>query len=256
MKILEKKRDSEKIKNHVIRKYDKADKYDKRYSSKAGMHVLKRKVQKAISLGNFKKGERILEVGCANGPFVFEFANNGFDVVGSDISPKSIEWATEKAKKLGYENVEFLVADAEDLSMLKDNTFDGAFSFNTLRYVPDPQKAINEMYRVVKKNKSIVVDFPNKYSPWFKIIRPLHRGRFRKFVTKCGYLCEHLVSTKEVKILLKNAGFKKVKAKRISYPQTETPDKLLSFFKFIDFISELPIINLITSIILCTGRKE
>lgn len=248
--------DSNEIKEHVIGMYDKMwNTYHNRYSSKAGRYVLKRKMDKAIKLGDFKKGDLILEVGSANGPFVFELANKGYNVVGSDISPESIKYAKEYAKEMDSKDVDFVVADAEDLSVFKDNTFDGAFSFNTLRYIPNPQLAINEMYRVIKKDKTIVVDFPNVYSPYFYIIKPLLRGNFKKFSNISSYNYESLITTKNFKLLLKNAGFKKVKAKRISYPQTQTPDKLLNFFKFIDFISELPIINLLSAIISCTGKK-
>ena len=236
--------------------YDKAwMTYQNRYSSKAGKYVLKRKIDKAIKFGNFKRGDLIMEVGCANGPFVFELANRGYNVVGCDISPESIKYAKEYAQKMDIKNVEFVVADADDLSVFKDNTFDGSFSFNTLRYIPNPQKAINEMYRIIKKDKSIVVDFPNVYSPYYYIIKPLLRGNFKKFTNTSSYIYESLITSRNLKHFLLNAGFIKVKATRISYPQTQTPDKLLNFFKFIDFISELPIINMITAIIFCTGKK-
>lgn len=244
------------VKEHIKKKYYKiGGQYQKRYLSDAGIYVLNKKIRKVISCGNFNTGDTILDVGCADGPFVFELAKMGYNPVGIDLSRDNIEWAIKNAETKKINNVKFFVSDVENLSIFEDNTFDGAFSLNVLRYVPDPQRAINEVYRVLRKGKCFVADFPNKYSLYFYLIRPLVRGNFRKFNTKCGYLQENLVSIKQVKNWFSKAGFKDIYSKMISYPQTQTPDNMLNIAKIIDVFAELPIINFQGPIFLCFGRK-
>ena len=149
---------------------------------------------------------------------------------------------------MNINNVKFLVGDAERLSMFSDNTFDGVISFSTLRYVPNPQKAINEIFRVIKKGKSAVVDFPNKRSPWFNYLKPLLTGE--------THIHDNQYSTSECKMFLKNAGFRDVKAKRILYTPKSTPSYLLGVMKVVDFIGErMPVINEFAAIIMCRGIK-
>jgi len=149
---------------------------------------------------------------------------------------------------MNINNVKFLVGDAERLSMFSDNTFDGVISFSTLRYVPNPQKAINEIFRVIKKGKSAVVDFPNKRSPWFNYLKPLLTGE--------THIHDNQYSTSECKMFLKNAGFREVKAKRILYTPKSTPSYLLGVMKGVDFIGErMPVINEFAAIIMCRGIK-
>jgi len=124
-----------------------------------------RKIKTALDLGGFNKGDNLLEVGCAKGVYTFEFAKMGFDMTGQDLSVKNIEVAKERAEAMNNNNVNFIVGDAEDLSTFSDNTFDGVTLFSALRYVPNPQNAINEIFRVLKKGKSAVVDFVGERMP-------------------------------------------------------------------------------------------
>jgi len=239
----------DKVKSDLVELYDKsAESYDLEYQTSAGRYFMMGKIKTALDLGGFNKGDNILEVGCANGVYTFEFARMGFDMTGLDLSPKNIEVAKERAKKMNINNVKFLVGDAERLSMFSDNTFDGAISFSTLRYVPNPQKAINEIYRVIKKGKSAVVDFPNKRSPWFNYLKPLLTGE--------THIHDNQYSTSECKMFLKNAVFRDVKAKRILYTPKSTPSYLLGVMKVVDFIGErMPVINEFAAIIMCRGIK-
>jgi SAM-dependent methyltransferase len=53
------------------------------------------------------------------------------------------------------------VADAQDMKkVIKDNQFDTVFCSQVLEHVPEPQKAINEMYRVLKKGGHAILSVP------------------------------------------------------------------------------------------------
>lgn len=236
------------VKDDLKKKYDKeAEIYDKDYSTLAGNYFMWRKIKTALFLGSFKKGSRILEVGCANGPYTFELGKLGFEMTGLDLSPECIKYANEKAKKIGINNIEFIEGDAENLAMFSDNAFDGVVSFSCLRYVPNPQKAVNEIFRVVKKHNAVVLDFPNKRSPWFNYLKPWLMGG--------GHIHDHHYSTREANSFLQKAGFREIRVKRILFTPKSINPGLLRVMKGIDIIGEAPILNQFAAIIMCTGKK-
>ena len=240
--------DNHRIKSDLEKMYDAtATIYGLEYQSPAGYYFMYRKIKTVLELGGFSKGDELLEVGCANGPYTFELVRQGFKMTGLDLSKKNIEEANKKAKINNTKDIKFIAGDAENLS-IQDNAFEGIISLSTLRYVPNPQKAINEMYRVVQKGKNIVVDFPNKRSPWFNYLKPWLMGK--------KHIHDHQYTTNEIKQMLQNAGFREIEAKRILYTPKSTPSAVLGFMKGIDFIGErLPLINEFAAIIVCKGRK-
>ena len=237
------------IKDDIKKLYDeKADEYGKSYETLAGRHFMWRKINTALQMGSFEKGMEILEVGSANGSYTFEFAKMGFTMTGIDLSEKCIEAAAKKAQESGMQKTKFFVADSENLSLFPDNSFDGVISFSTLRYVPDAQQAVKEIYRVVKKNRSVVLDFPNKLSPWFNYIKPLLTGK--------KHIYDHHYSTNKVKEFFRNAGFQNIHVKRILYMPKFAGKTLFIFLKYAEKIGELPLLNNFASIIMCHGTKS
>ena len=55
-------------------------------------------------------GKRVLDLGCSSGALCFEVAGVADDVLGLDISERSIEWARTNAAALGFKNIRFEVA--------------------------------------------------------------------------------------------------------------------------------------------------
>ena len=104
---------------------------------------------------NLKKGDRVLDVGCGKGFLMYDLmqAVPGIHVEGIDISKYSIENAKEEVK------LYLKVAPAQKLPY-EDNSFDLVISINTLHnlYLYDLKKAIQEIERVCKKNKYVVVE--------------------------------------------------------------------------------------------------
>ena len=84
-------RDSSKIKSDLEKMYDAtASIYGVEYQSPVGYYFMWRKIKTVLDLGGFSEGDELLEVGCANGPYTFEFARLGLKMTGLDLSKKNI----------------------------------------------------------------------------------------------------------------------------------------------------------------------
>lgn len=107
-------------------------------------------------------GKKVLEIGCGLGTDLLQFARGGADVTGIDLTPNSIELVR---KHFSMENLPVVaqVADAENLPFEK-SSFDLVYSFGVLHHTPDTQKAIDEVYRVLKPGGQIIIMLYNKTS--------------------------------------------------------------------------------------------
>jgi ubiquinone/menaquinone biosynthesis C-methylase UbiE len=105
-----------------------------------------------LELADLKSGNRVLDVACGTGLVTFRaaalVAPEG-EVVGTDISEQMISAAREAAATREIANVQFERMDAEDLKFA-DGTFDMTLCALGLMYVPDPEKAAHEFYRLVR----------------------------------------------------------------------------------------------------------
>jgi len=101
----------------------------------------------------------MLDLGCGNGQFsVSVFKEVG---VGIDVSSKAIK----ASKGLGlYTNL--IVCDARRLPF-SDNVFTTVFSNCTLEHIPEVEKAIQEVGRVLKNNGSFIFTVPSEYFSQF-----------------------------------------------------------------------------------------
>jgi len=71
-------------------------------------------------------------------------------VTGLDFTDEMLTKAIANNTKLGFNNVEFVKGDIEDMPF-QNNQFDVIISNCVLNLVPDKQKAFGEMYRVLKE---------------------------------------------------------------------------------------------------------
>jgi ubiquinone/menaquinone biosynthesis C-methylase UbiE len=128
------------------------------------------------------KGKRLLEIGCGTGTDLLQFARNGADVTGVDLTPRSIEIARKRFEVYGLRG-QFLLADAENLAF-PDESFDAVYSFGVLHHTPDTQKAIGEVHRVLKPGCTATIMLYNKSSflYWGPII--LKRGLLQRELFK------------------------------------------------------------------------
>ncbi len=99
-----------------------------------------------------KKGDTVIDLGSGAGNDCFVArAATGEDgrVIGIDFTPAMIEKARENARKVGFFNVEFREGDIEKMP-LTSNIADVVVSNCVLNLVPDKDKVISEIFRVLK----------------------------------------------------------------------------------------------------------
>jgi len=101
------------------------------------------------------KGKRILDAGCGNGYLCRLLSKKGAEIVGVDVSKRSIEIAEEIEKKEPM-NIQYQIGSICDLRMFEDDAFDLIVSNIVLDDLQDIDKAIRELYRVLKPEGKLV----------------------------------------------------------------------------------------------------
>jgi ubiquinone/menaquinone biosynthesis C-methylase UbiE len=109
------------------------------------------------------RGKDVLEIGCGIGTDGLEFARNGARYTGVDLTPKSIELATERFRLFGVPGT-FEVANAEECLPFADSSFDHVYSFGVIHHSPVPEKIIREIYRVLRPGGTLTVMLYNRSS--------------------------------------------------------------------------------------------
>jgi ubiquinone/menaquinone biosynthesis C-methylase UbiE len=99
-----------------------------------------------------RQGDHVLDLGSGAGNDCFVAraltGESGY-VTGLDFTDEMLVKARLNASKLGFENVEFVKGDIEEIP-LPDNRYDVILSNCVLNLVPDKSKAFSEMMRVLK----------------------------------------------------------------------------------------------------------
>lgn len=99
-----------------------------------------------------KPGYTVLDLGSGAGNDVFvarSVVGAEGKVIGLDFSKDMVKKAKKNALKLGYDNVEFIQGDIENIP-LPENSIDVIISNCVLNLVPDKEKVFSEIHRVLK----------------------------------------------------------------------------------------------------------
>lgn len=103
---------------------------------------------------NISVGDTVLDLGSGAGNDCFvarSIVGEAGKVLGLDFAPNMLKKARENASKLGYNNVEFIKGDIEEMP-INDNSIDVIVSNCVLNLVPDKEKAFKQMFRVLKND--------------------------------------------------------------------------------------------------------
>ncbi len=146
--------------------------------------IIKRLAHQAIEEAkNYTHGE-LIDIGCGRMAHRGELEKIATKYVGLDHPKLSKLYPSPRKPDI--------FGDAMELP-LQDATFDTALLLQVLEHLDDPQKALNEAYRILRKNGFIIISVPFMY--------PIHDAPYDYY-----RFTEHAI-----KKMLKKAGFNIVK---------------------------------------------
>jgi len=108
------------------------------------------------------KGKRVLEIGTGNGADAVMFAMNGADYTGVDLTDTALEATQKHFEVLGLLGT-FRRENAEHLGF-PDESFEIVYSHGVLHHTPDPRRAIDEVWRVLKPGGKAIIMLYHKRS--------------------------------------------------------------------------------------------
>jgi ubiquinone/menaquinone biosynthesis C-methylase UbiE len=138
------------------------DKYEKWFKTPLGQIVRRTELNLLLEFLDPRPGEAILDAGCGTGIFTTDFLDRGPRIVGMDISPKMLEVAADKTRGHDFLPVRGSILDLPFL----DNYFDKVISNTALEFIADGEKAVSELFRVLKPGGTLVIATLNRLSPW------------------------------------------------------------------------------------------
>ena len=107
----------------------------------------------------FSKGKDVLEVACGSGMGLGYFEKDARTVTGGDIDETNLSFARKNYQN--REKISVLKLDAHKLAF-PDESFDTVILFEAIYYLEKPEKFIEESYRVLRKNGTIIIGTVNK----------------------------------------------------------------------------------------------
>lgn len=145
--------------------------------------------KRAAKFLGLKPPKKILDVATGTGAQAYELARQGYEVLGTDLSPEMLRQAQKKCSPML--KLSFKQADATDLPF-KDNEFDVTSISLGLHDMPREVdiKALEEMKRLTKKNgKILIVDYNEPRKHWmariaFPIINAYETKNWRPFIER------------------------------------------------------------------------
>ena len=148
-------------------------------------------------IGEVAKGKVVLELATGPGMIARHIAPAAKSVVATDLAPKMIETAL-KAKN--PENLSFEVADATSLRF-EDNSFDVVVIANALHIIPNPEKVLAEIRRVLKDDGLLI-------APNYLLNVGGMKNLWKKILNLIGIRFAHEWTEKEYKAFLESNGWK------------------------------------------------
>ena len=146
----------------------------------------------------------LIDIGCGNGAFLELFHNSApsVKISGLDLSHEMVMRSRERLPE-----ADITEGDAENMPF-ETASFDAVSCHMSVHHHPHPEKSIAEMYRILEKNGTVLIN---------ELTGP---GWLRKFMNWCFAKWptgDHAVySRPEMEQMLKKAGFRNIKSRLIT----------------------------------------
>ena len=117
---------------------------------------------------HYPPGGQVLEAGCGTGAQTLELARRSPDTLFTsiDISAESLDAAQQRVAAAGFQNVRFRQADITALPFAPAS-FDHVFVCFVLEHLPEPDKAVQDLARLLRPGGSLTVIEGDHGTPCF-----------------------------------------------------------------------------------------
>lgn len=103
------------------------------------------------------EGKKVLEIGCGLATVGANFAINGAEYTGVELSESSLELAKKRFEVIGQSG-NFYYGNAEELSsFVPVETYDLIYSFGVIHHSPYPEKIISEIKKYMNENSTLKI---------------------------------------------------------------------------------------------------
>lgn len=146
-----------------------------------------------------KKEHQVLEIACGTGQLSLPMAEKAKSWLATDFSPNMLAKA-QKRNQPPRPGLSFQMADATKLPY-EDEQFDVVVIANALHIMPDPEKALSEIRRVLKKGGHLI-------APTFIYRDQAHKTAFSiRLMEKFGFVTFHKWTEAEYVSFVRKHGF-------------------------------------------------
>ena len=173
-------------------------------------HLFSTRLKRVFELTGNIHEKRILDVGCGPGMTVAGTMAKGGKFFGIDLAKEMLLECVNIFDRLGTLNLS--LGNIKRLPF-SEASFDVIFCLGVLEYIPESEIAIQELYRILKKDGILIVSMQNEFSPYRLWDRHVYRSnivnRMRKMIwgTRSELLLERTMSLRKIQKLLLNNQF-------------------------------------------------
>jgi len=165
--------------------------------------------ERVLDVLGLRAGERVVDLGCGPGLLALQMAER----VGSDGEVQCIDASESMVAmaKRRFADIKWIEPRVGDVAALpySDRSFDAGVCTQVYEYVPDIDRALAELYRVLKpRGRAVVVDTDWESSVWHSS----DTDRMRRMLEAWDRHCPHPHLPRTLMPRLRAAGFESVRA--------------------------------------------
>ena len=204
---------TDKFSTSMAESYENVDGYEEESDLSLGCGI-------PTEIANINRGDTVIDLGSGAGNDAFvarRIVGETGKVIGIDMTPEMVIRALQNNQKLGYQNVEFVLGEIENMANIASSVADVVISNCVMNLVPNKEKAFNEVFRTLKTGGH------------FSISDIVSIGTLPNGILEAAELYSGCVAGASEKGeylgIIKSAGFKNIQIKKER--KIDLPDNLL-----------------------------